>query len=187
MFFINIIIFFFCCQHFLACIYGFIGRRDYYDNPRYDGHSFFKGFNSRPYITLGPLADLSMWDQYCVCMYVSTSIMSAATYSDCIPQTLAEQIICCLFMFITNSIRAYLVITISQYYGNQQKHQIQKIKKSNQIELWMESNKLSKKFMKEVKEFTHTIRHEKSLFEGSEVLQNLPTSLQDEINNHLQL
>lgn len=35
MFFINIIIFFYGCQHILACIYGYIGRRELTDI-RYD-------------------------------------------------------------------------------------------------------------------------------------------------------
>jgi len=46
--------------------------------------------------------------------------------------------------------------------------------------------KLPKSFMKKIKEFTHLLRHEKSLWEGSEILQNLPSSLQNEIKAHLQ-
>lgn len=61
--------------HWLACIFGWVGRRELVRNPKYDGNTFFKDFTSRPYITLGPLNDLPMWDQYTVCLYVAGSIV----------------------------------------------------------------------------------------------------------------
>ena len=51
----------------------------------------------------------------------------------------------------------------------------------------MKSNKLSKTFMERIKKFTHDIRHEKSMFEGSEIIEHLPLSLQTEIRKYLQI
>jgi len=76
---------------------------------------------------------------------------------------------------------------MAKFLGNMQKQQTLKIKKSRKIEGWMKSNKLSKAFMERIKKFTHDIRHEKSMFEGSEIIEHLPLSLQTEIRKYLQI
>ncbi len=48
--------------HFLACALGWVGRRSLTDNSRYDGKTLFKDFESRPFVTLGPLIELPIWD-----------------------------------------------------------------------------------------------------------------------------
>jgi predicted metal-dependent hydrolase len=40
--------------------------------------------------------------------------------------------------------------------------------------------------MVKIKQFTHTLRHEKSLWEGAEILENLPQSLNCEIHEYLE-
>lgn len=45
----------------------------------------------------------------------------------------------------------------------------------------MKSHKLPPAFYKRILEFTRLKRHEKDLFEGSEILDHLPKSLQCEI------
>lgn len=61
-FFVELFTLFGYLMHWLACLYGWLGRREHERNPRYDGNTFFRDFTSRPYITLGPLEDLSYWD-----------------------------------------------------------------------------------------------------------------------------
>ena len=56
-----------------------------------------------------------------------------------------------------------------------------KIQQSAKIDSWMKSHKLPPAFYKRILEFTRLKRHEKDLFEGSEILDHLPKSLQCEI------
>jgi hypothetical protein len=58
-------------MHWQACGLGWIGRRELDRNSRYDGKTYFKDFETRPYVTLGPLIDLPPWDQYIVCLYLA--------------------------------------------------------------------------------------------------------------------
>lgn len=89
-FFMELFCMFGFLMHWFACILGWLGRRELERNPRYDGNTYFKDFTARPYITLGPLEDLPLWDQYTVCLYVAGSLIAAATYGDCIPSTIPE-------------------------------------------------------------------------------------------------
>jgi predicted metal-dependent hydrolase len=50
----------------------------------------------------------------------------------------------------------------------------------------MRACKLPESFMVKIKQFTHTLRHEKSLWEGAEILENLPQSLNCEIHEYLE-
>lgn len=61
-FFMELFTMFYILLHWLACMFGWLGRRELERNPRYDGNTFFKDFEARPFITLGPMADLPMWD-----------------------------------------------------------------------------------------------------------------------------
>lgn len=49
-------------MHWQACGLGWIGRRELNRNSRYDGKTYFKDFETRSYVTLGPLIDLPPWD-----------------------------------------------------------------------------------------------------------------------------
>lgn len=89
-FFMELFCLFGYLMHWIACVYGWLGRRELVRNPRYDGNTMFKDFTTRPFLTLGPLEDLSYWDQYTVCLYVASSMIAAATYGDCIPSTTPE-------------------------------------------------------------------------------------------------
>lgn len=129
---------------------------------------------------------MSYFDQYKVSIYVASSIISAATYGDAIPSAMSEQSVIAFALLVTNTMRGFLFVRMAKFLGNLQNNQIIKIKKSNEIQKFMRACKLPESFMVKIKQFTHTLRHEKSLWEGAQILENLPQSLTCEIHEFLQ-
>lgn len=101
--------------HIQACGLGFIGRWELQRESRYDGKSLFRDFETKPYLTLGPFVDLSPYDQYMVCVYLSGQVMQAVSYGDLIPYAMSEQIWIIAFSILTALNRAFLLVKMTKY------------------------------------------------------------------------
>lgn len=72
--------------HWYGCIYGWLSRREYIRNPKYDGNSLFEELHHRPFhAELGKFIDLPIWSQYKICLYVGTGMLTGGIFGDIIP------------------------------------------------------------------------------------------------------
>lgn len=88
-----------------------------------------------------------------------------------------EIIVGCTAFVLGDLLRSFLKYNLANYLGNLQQHQLDKIVKSNKITEYMKACKVSSDFKAQIDEFTNLLRHEKSMWEGSEKLSVLPVSL----------
>ena len=73
-------------MHWYSSIYGWLGRREYVRNPKYDGNSFFNEITLRPFHKeLGKFIDLPYWSQYRISLYASMGMVAGGVFGDIIP------------------------------------------------------------------------------------------------------
>jgi hypothetical protein len=113
--------------HLQACGLGWIGRRYAVESHRFDGKSLFKDFESKPYVTLGPILEMEPIDQYSWCFYLAGQVMQAVSYGDAVPYALGEQVWVMFFGIVTNANRAFLMIKLAKYLGCVENQKIEKI------------------------------------------------------------
>ena len=90
--------------HFIGCIYGFIGYREYGKHERYDGQNLFADITNKNYVSYTPLVTWSKWDVYKHMFYCGSCVTGATMYGDWVPWTPVE----CIFTIIAiNIVHAY--------------------------------------------------------------------------------
>lgn len=126
-----------------------------------------------------------MWDQYLALLYLSGQVMQAVSYGDLVPYAMSEQIWIIVFAIATSVNRTFLLVSMAHYLGVMDNPKIVKIAKRNQLYNWMVAHNLPLEYMSKIREFSAKKRHSKDLFEGSEILYQLPKNLHREIKTHL--
>ena len=72
-YFLDIFALFFLITHWVACLLGFVGRRELIRNPKFDGNCWFKDMSSRVFFQVnGDFTSLPYFDQYSAAVYTCT-------------------------------------------------------------------------------------------------------------------
>ena len=168
-------------SHLMGCIYFYIGRHEVGHTRRYDGQTLFGNTIDRDFLTLQPVTEMSIIEQYVHYMYLSACTMGAVMYGDLIPLTISEQMFTFGAMFVARIFLAFLYAEAAAYLSSVHSAYSNHVRVRTTAIKYLELHNLPIQMKRRVYKYHEILWNNFKGINMDEILNNLPSSIQKQI------
>lgn len=168
-------------SHVMGCMLFYVGRHEVGQNRRYDGQTLFENTIERDFLTLKPVVEMSIIEQYVHFFYLSACTMGAVMYGDMIPLTLTEQMVDFCAMFVARIYLAFLYAEAAAYLSSVHSAYSNHVRVRSTIIKYLELHNLPIEMKRRVHSYHEILWDNFKGINENEILSDLPESIQKQI------
>ena len=162
-------------------MYFYIGRHEVGHTRRYDGQTLFGNTIDRDFLTLEPVTEMPIIEQYVHYVYLSACTMGAVMYGDLIPLTISEQMFTFGAMFVARIFLAFLYAEAAAYLSSVHSAYSNHVRVRTTVIKYLELHNLPIQMKRRVYKYHEILWNNFKGINMNEILNNLPSSIQKQI------